>query len=97
MKIKLILLCLLFCVSCGFIITPKEDKTNCTAMPPGYSLEVDQYGNYRPLDTDGDPLLWIRLDREVGGYGTKCEAIERAWEQYNYESKTIDHNWRKTK
>ena len=65
---------------------PAPARTN---MPPGYVLEVNQAGLYRPLEEkDRIPLLWFH------GAGTRQAAIDRAWSQYEYEHPVVTDVWR---
>ena len=57
-------------------------------MPPGYYLECDNAGHYRPC-RDGSPLIWFR------GHGSKPEAIRRAWRQYEFDAEKYSSNWKR--
>ena len=61
-----------------------------TNLPPGYALEVNQAGLYRPLydNKHRTPLLWF------AGPGTRQAAIDRAWSQYNMEHPAVTDVWR---
>ena len=78
---------------CGFIKTDNEvavcEKVE-DLLPLGYTLEKNQYGEYRPL-RNGSELFWIN------GLGTRKEAIERAWRQYKFEQKEASYKWEKVR
>jgi hypothetical protein len=69
------------------VVVPAPARTN---MPPGYVLEVNQAGLYRPLydNKHRTPLLWF------SGSGTRQGAIDRAWLQYEYEHPSVTDVWR---
>ncbi len=56
-------------------------------MPPGYYLECDGKGNYRPCK-DGSYLFWMR------GPGSKAQAIRRAWRQVGWDAEAAAENWK---
>jgi hypothetical protein len=55
-------------------------------LPPGYTIEVDNFGYYRACH-NGRPL--ITLDDKQ----SKQEATERAWEQYHFELEEKARVW----
>jgi hypothetical protein len=69
------------------VVAPAPARTN---LPPGYVLEVNQAGLYRPLydNKHRTPLLWF------AGPGTRQAAIDRAWSQYNMEHPAVTDVWR---
>jgi len=59
-------------------------------LPSGYFLQKNKYGNYRPMFRGtNSPVFWTQDS------GTRCEAIMRAWRQYDYEQGKINNidNW----
>lgn len=54
-----------------------DKQTIEKGMPPGYNLQCDDHGNYRPT-WNGHPLYWTQR------HGTKAQAMRRAWRQYYF-------------
>lgn len=58
----------------------RDRYTLSRGMPPGYYLECDGNGNYRPCRKSfKSPLVWTH------GPGSKARAMRRAWVQYDFE------------
>jgi len=89
---KQLLLVGLIAMLCNFLFSLYCDAKCAEKLPPGYELEVSVDGKYRPIYMeDGRVVFWIK------GEGTKCEAIERAWEQYQFNKEEKRKQWKKTK
>lgn len=56
-------------------------------MPPGFYLQCDGKGHYRPCRIGGSDLFWIR------GPGTKAAAIRRAWRQAAWDAEDEPAKW----
>ena len=80
------------CLLCLFLFSSCSEAKCQKALPPGYDLEVNQDGKYRPIHTDdGRAVFWLK------GEGTKCEAIKRAWDQYIFNREEDAKRWKKAK
>lgn len=76
-KLKRVLCVAAVACSAWLAVNIYDNQTIKKGMPPGYYLECDGYGNYRPCQ-GGRSLYWTR------GPGNKAQAIRRAWRQYYY-------------
>lgn len=75
-----------------FVCWRMDVATLKRGMPPGYALEADQHGHYRPINSEfGFPLRWSR------GYGSKASAMRRAWEQYEFVMPPKGHDFTREK
>lgn len=72
---------------CWLAVNLYDSHTIKKGMPPGYYLECDGKGNYRPCK-DGRNLSWI------SGPGTKAQAIRRAWRQVRWDAEYASENWK---
>ena len=83
MNIKLKRVLRVAAVACSACLSVNiyDTQTIKKGMPPGYYLECDGNGKYRPCQ-NGRSLYWAR------GPGSKARAIRRAWRQYYYVEKT---------
>lgn len=90
MRNKIIIMLALAAVgaACWLGVACYDAHTISRGMPPGYYLECDNAGRYRPCRL-GSPLFWTR------GPGTKPEAMRRAWRQYEYEAEKYGGNWQR--
>ncbi len=80
------------CLLCLFLFYSLSDAKCPKALPPGYKLEVNQNGKYRPVHTENDrAVFWLK------GEGTKCEATERAWDQYIFNRNEDANKWKEAK
>jgi hypothetical protein len=61
-----------------------------TNLPPGYALEVNQAGLYRPIYADTRTVLFW-LD---GPANTRQKAVDAAWSQYKWEHPAVTDVWR---
>lgn len=73
--------------TCWLAVNLYDSHTIKKGIPPGYLLECDGKGNYRPCK-DGRPLVWIR------GPGSKAQAIRRAWQQVEWDAEDATANWK---
>lgn len=69
------------------VILHHNNKKVPIGMPPGYYLECNDQGIYRPC-RDGSSLFGFVPS-------TRSAAIIRAWEQYEYEAKYKKSQWKK--
>lgn len=84
----LILIALCLVAIAGSVVYDRY--TLSRGMPPGYGLECDQHDHYRPIHiATGVEVFWIQ------DYGTKPEAIRRAWRQYEFDTPKTIHTWTK--
>lgn len=81
---RLMLIVLLACVGPALA----EDRN---IPPPGYALEVDQHGNFRPVhEESGEALFGWDFEDDSG---TRAAALRRAWQQYDFGHKFPDSRW----
>ena len=81
---RLMLIALLACVGPALA----EDRNS---PPPGYALEVDQHGNFRPVrERSGEAVFGWDFDDDAG---TRAAALRRAWQQHDFEHKFPDSRW----
>lgn len=66
------------------------DNQSLPGLPPGYHLEVNNNGEYRPVMSENNaPLFWLKDS------GSREEAIARAWTQYEYDQELDNITWEK--
>ncbi len=75
-------------LAAGLILTIskiQDARTLRRGLPPGYHLEVNGQGRYRPCDKYG-PLIWLQ------DHGTEAQALRHAWRihesRLEYEKET---------
>ena len=61
-------------------------NTTHTEPPEGYYIETDNRGRYRAC-RNGRPILTFDDNQ------TRQNAIDRAWDQYEYEKELKSHVW----